>query len=180
MNKHEVAEFLEVSTKSVERYVRAGKLKVVYVEGKAVFNEQEVEQLKLEKETPVHRTLPIIETQGLSVSVAPETSMELAPILQQALLVFAEIQQSKNLHLKLSLTLKEAVQISGFTTASILKAAKSGHLAGAKVGGQWRFRPRDIAQFVDSYISRGNFEAKNGRAATNLPNHLPEPTTERN
>lgn len=42
------------------RYVKAGKLKVKYIEGKRVYEQAEVEALKLDKEVLVHRAFPFL------------------------------------------------------------------------------------------------------------------------
>ncbi len=179
MNKHEVAEFLGVSAKTVERYARAGKLKTVYVQGKAMFDNQEVEALKTELETPVHRAIPVptdSDSSGLSLSVAPETSAMLMPVLQTMVQQFVISESNKHLYQKLTLSLNEAVSMSGFSKKGILEAAKQGYLVGVKQGGSWRFRPGDIIRFVDSYFD-GNFENKNGRKL--LPDWMPEQTAQR-
>lgn len=176
MNKHEAAEFLGVSTKSVERYATAGKLKVVYIEKKAVFDEQEVQQLKEEKEAPVHRALPVPATETrdtLSVSVAGEERV-LSNILQflQILLEQKKFEQQQT---RLTLSLEEAVIYSGFSKRALLGAIKSGALVARKIGGRWRLRRIDLTTFVNEYFT-GNLgvNGREPRESATLPNHVPE------
>lgn len=168
MNKHEAADFLKVSTKTIERYVAAGKLRVKYVEKKAVFDSQELAMLKENLETPVHRTLVVkddsicdSETNKLSLSVAPNEQLVLVQLLQQ----LVKNEQNKCLYQKLTLTLKEAQQVTGLSRKGMLQAAFCGHLKAKKQGGRWKFRYQDLIIYVDAYFE-GNFEDKglNGKS----------------
>lgn len=177
MNKHEVADFLRVTTKTVERYVKSGKLRTVYVGGKAVFDKEEVEAFDMEAKIPVHRAVPVPATDTdkpeLSVSVAPEATAVLMPVLSHLIHQLIKSEQNKHLYQRLTSNLDEAVAMSGFSKKGITDAAKQGNLVGVKQGGSWKFRPGDVIKFVDSYFD-GNFEVKNGRKF--LPDRVPEQT----
>ncbi|BAZ39435.1 hypothetical protein NIES4101_53880 [Calothrix sp. NIES-4101] len=157
MNKTEVAEYLGCSTKSVERYAKAGKLSVKYVQGKGVFNREEVEALKQELEMPVHRSLvvsPSPETR-LSLSVADE-EMEL---FATCAIAFLENQKNQALYRKMVITLVEAVEMSGLTRKTLTDAARNGELKAIREGRRWKFRPLDLVDFVDSLFD-GNRKIK--------------------
>lgn len=69
MNKQEAAEFLGVTTRSLERYVSQNKLKVKYVKGKtrsiAMFEMAELEKLKQEMASmPLSQRLALIDVNG--------------------------------------------------------------------------------------------------------------------
>jgi predicted transcriptional regulator len=88
MKKNEVADYLGCTPRTVNRYVKLEKLKVVYIKGEAVFEESEVEELKRELSTPVHRSIVVNE----EVKVEKEEFL-----LQIATLLLNEIKnQSKN------------------------------------------------------------------------------------
>ncbi|MBW4668407.1 MAG: helix-turn-helix domain-containing protein [Cyanomargarita calcarea GSE-NOS-MK-12-04C] len=164
MNKYEVADYLRVSTKTVERYVKSGKLKTVYVAGKAMFEKEDVMALEEELKMPVHRAIPVednrmetTETSQLSLSVAAGERIILMQLVQELI----EEQKNKRLYQKLTITIEEAAKISGFSKKGLLEAAKAGRFIGVKQGGSWRFRYIDLVAFVDShFVATGNVQGK--------------------
>lgn len=164
MNKTEVANFLRVSTKSIERYVKAGKLKVIYIQGKAVFDQDEVEALKEESEAPVHRALPVqtptdsdMSSLSLSNIVSSEERMMLMHLMQELI----EEQKNKRLYQKMLLTLEESIKISGLSRKGLLEAIKKGHLMAIKDGRRWKLRYIDIINLIENYFNAcGNVEPK--------------------
>lgn len=147
MNINQVAEYLSVSHKSVRRYVKAGKLKVVYVDGKGVYDQAQVEALKADKQTPVHRAIAVSGTEGqtaLSQFVPYEEQVKIMQFLQ----VFERYYNLQYLEAKLTLSLEEAAMISGFSRAGLRSAVKSGTLKAIKQGGRWRVRSRDLEEYV--------------------------------
>ncbi|MBW4478630.1 MAG: helix-turn-helix domain-containing protein [Tolypothrix brevis GSE-NOS-MK-07-07A] len=145
MDINQVAEYLGVSHKTVRRYVKAGKLKVKYVEGKGVYDQAEVEALKLDKQTPVHRVFPSVEEDiQLSQFVPPEIEGRIIHRQQG----FEEYYTLRYLEIKLTLTIEECAMISGFSKAGLRSAVKSGTLKAIKYGGRWRVRSRDLEEYV--------------------------------
>jgi predicted site-specific integrase-resolvase len=61
MNKNEVADYLGCTPRTVNRYVEQGKLKIVYINREAIFEELEVEELKRELSAPIHRSIVVNE-----------------------------------------------------------------------------------------------------------------------
>lgn len=143
MNIAEVAKYLGVSHKSVRRYTKAGKLKVVYVNGKGAYNQREVEALKEEKQTPVHRAIVETGEQAvLSQLVLPD---EIIRFLQ----VFERHHNLCISTAKLTLSLDEAAALSGFSRSGLREAVKSGTLKAIKQGGRWKVRIHDLTNYVN-------------------------------
>jgi excisionase family DNA binding protein len=146
MDINQVAEYLSVSHKTVRRYVKAGKLKVVYFEGKGTYDQSQVEALKLDKQTPVHRALPVVEEAiELSQFVPLETENQIIQFPQE----FKEYYNLQFLAAKLTLSLEEAATMSGFSKAGLRCAVKSGILKAVKQGGRWKVRSRDLEKYVE-------------------------------
>ncbi|MHC5821848.1 MAG: helix-turn-helix domain-containing protein, partial [Nostoc sp.] len=86
MDINQAAEYLSVSHKTIRRYVKAGKLKVVYFDGKGMYDQAEVEALKIDKKTPVHRAIPVPldseEETALSQFVPPKEWNQIIQFLQ--------------------------------------------------------------------------------------------------
>ena len=119
MTKREAATFLEVSVKSVERYVSAGKLNPTYKKGKtnniAVFDEKEVKLLKKE--------LSGNKGSGRKKSVPIES--------------------------KFTFSLEEAAALSGLPETFLLKAIRNGELkASDKRSDGWNIKRWDLEEFV--------------------------------
>lgn len=144
MNKKEAADFLGISTRLVERYVSQGRLHVTYVRGKtgkeASFEENDLERLKRELETPVHRAI-----------VAPPNTSEAGPVgalvpavqerqerLINALETIVTYQANGRHHgpvpieSKPLLKLKEAQALTGISRNALIEAIESGKLKAAE------------------------------------------------
>jgi len=145
MNIDQVAQYLGVSHKSVRRYVKAGKLKVIYIDGKGIYDQAEVEALHIEKQTPVHRAIATTEEQtAFSQLIAYEEQIKIMQFLQ----VFERYHNLQYLAAKLTLTIEEAATMSGFSKAGLKAAVKSGTLRAIKQGGRWRVQSQDLEQYV--------------------------------
>ncbi len=61
MDKKQAAEFLGVTTRTIENYAKAGRISVTYTQGKngkqADYKDSELQRLKEELEMPVHRSV---------------------------------------------------------------------------------------------------------------------------
>ncbi len=154
MDINQVAECLGVSHKSVRRYVKAGKLKVVYIEGKGAYDQSEVETLKVDKQTPVHRAIAVPLDSGtqtaLSQFVPPEEGHQIIQFPQ----VFERYYNLQYLAAKLTLTIEEAAIMSGFSKAGLRGAVKSGTLKAIKQGGRWKVRSRDLEEYVQCLFGK--------------------------
>lgn len=153
MNINEVAQYLAVSHKTVRRYVKAGKLKVSYIDGRGVYDQIEVEALKADKETPVHRAIAVPENALQNENKIDETSeqFELSQYVLAELQLLQILEQRYNLQYiasKLTITIDEAALISGFSKAGLKTAIKSGTLKAIKHGNRWRLRLSDLEDYV--------------------------------
>lgn len=147
MDKSEVMAYLGVSKKTVERYVKEGRLKVVYVANKGIYDRGEVEALKQERETPVHRT--VVDDTGSQLATTPFVSDEVLALLS----AIAISNQRQSLQHKLLLTLKEAAQVSGVSAWQLRQAIAQGKLQAARVGRAWKVRLLDLEKYVNSLFS---------------------------
>ena len=152
MDINQTAEYLGVSHKTVRRYVKAGKLKVIYIDGKGVYDKSEVEELKKDKQTPIHRAIPIPDN-ATSTQVDTKGQITLSQVvplekMAQSLQIFEQYYGLQFLKLKLTLTVEEASKVSGLSKTGLKRDAKSGILKAIKQGGRWRIRPQDLQEYV--------------------------------
>ena len=169
MNKTEAAEYLEVSKRSINRYISDGQLKATYVRSKTgpqiELDDEEVRRLKEELEMPVHRSV-VTNQRDIreSVSSADETSLSkvvtslqsLAQISEIALAMEAIALHYTNTHLrqKMLLTIPEAVMVSGVSKAGLRRSLTTGELPAIKEGGRWKVRPEDLRDFVCKKVDK--------------------------
>jgi excisionase family DNA binding protein len=149
MDISEAAAYLNVSHKTIRRYVKAGKLKVKYVDGKGVYEQAEVKALKLDKEAPVHRAFPVVEESReeteMSQFVPPQPEIQIIQLPSE----FKEYYRLRYLAAKMTISLDEAAIASGFSKAGLRNAVKSGALKAIKQGGRWRVRSKDLREYID-------------------------------
>jgi hypothetical protein len=81
MNKNEVADYLNCTPRTVNRYVEQGKLKIVYINHEAIFEQSEVEELKRELSTPVHRSIVVKEKETEKQVEKEELLLQMATYL---------------------------------------------------------------------------------------------------
>lgn len=157
MNKKEVAERLNVSTRLVEKYAAEGRLgEVKYVRGRtgkqAEFDEQAVEKLKEELESPAY---PVT---ALQAPNRPDAGL-IAPQERErfiaALEAFNVAKTSKpaptitDLTAKHFLTLEEASTLSGLSRDFLSKAIKARKLKAKIIGRGWKIKPADLKTYTD-------------------------------
>jgi excisionase family DNA binding protein len=157
MNKKEVAERLNISTRLVERYALLGRLgEKTYVRGKtgkqADWSEASVERLRIELETPSH---PVT---ALQAANSPPTGLVAAEDRKRFIDALEALRDDrKNTRLSISdiavkplLTLAEAKSLTGLSR-SILRAAIDEKKLKAKIIGRaWRVKRDDL----DSYVKK--------------------------
>ncbi len=149
MNKKEVAEELNISTRLVERYAGVGRLGVVkYVKGKtgrvADFDAESVQRLKEELREPT--TKIATNSRAASGLVAPEDRERFFAMVEA--LTSANRAQTLTLESRLFLTLKEAAQVSGLPRAMIKRAIDGGELKAVKTGSGWRVKSEDLSEYA--------------------------------
>jgi hypothetical protein len=153
MNKKEAAQYLNLSTRAVERAVARGKLRVRYSKEKhgnmAIFDQADVQRYKKEIEVPPyhrpHPSFPEPETPGgpgtsplvfgtaVPVDSSREDGVRAVPLAQ-----------------KLTLTLPESASLSGLSVAFLLKAIKDHRLSAFEDETDLRVKRTDLDAFVNS------------------------------
>lgn len=157
MTKAEVAEFLGVSKRAVERYVQEGKLNIHYKKGRtnrvAIFDETEVRALKAEREVIEQRT-PSVKSSASSASyqkALTEIVERVAVRVARAILEEQgpERRQIVPIEAKLTLNLKEAANLSGLSIEFLTEAINSKKLKAAQGRSQgWNIKRADLDDFV--------------------------------
>ncbi|MBN3949416.1 MAG: helix-turn-helix domain-containing protein [Nostoc sp. NMS7] len=148
LNKKEAQAYLNISERTLERYVKKHKVAVRYENtehGRAPFFPlKELERIK-EERSPTY--------QGAITHESP-----IMPVQQPVYQLFADTEIME-LSFKLTLNLSEAALISGIGRSRLLTAIKSRELNAIKFKG-WRVRPQDLREYVDSLWE--NFEVLGG------------------
>lgn len=154
VSKREAAELVGLSTRGIERAVRRGHLAVQYRDSKhgkkAFFRQQDLEHFRQRQEAagpvgftsgiPGHPFLP-----GPAIgTVIPVVEMEPRPRRQ-------EPQKHTNpvaIADRLTLTLHDAVQLSGLPRTFIAQNIRGGKLKALKIGRVWYVKRTELDAFV--------------------------------
>ncbi|RCJ20164.1 hypothetical protein A6S26_05430 [Nostoc sp. ATCC 43529] len=153
MDKKQAAEFLGVSTRTIENYAKEGKISVAYISGKngkqAQYNEGELKAFKEELEMPVHRSfvasssseITSAEVFGGLTTVPKDRVVELLEAISGA-------QRLALLWNKLVWSLEEAAIATGYSRFHLRQAIALGDLPAKKVGKGWKVRPQDLRDYT--------------------------------
>jgi MerR HTH family regulatory protein len=162
VDKKAAAEFLGVSTRTIESYSKEGRISVAYIQGKngrqADYREEELRALKEDLETPVHRSFVAPKTSeitssevfsfgdanangGLATVVPSERVIELLEAISGA-------QRLALLWNKLVWNLEEAAIATGYSRFHLRQAIALGNLRAQKVGRGWKVRPSDLRDYT--------------------------------
>ena len=145
MTKKEAAEFLNVSTRLVERYASEGRLGVItYVRGKtgkqAEYDNAAVEALKVELETPD------------TSLIAPTTRNDARLFAKQLIEAINQPRQGTNASVrtseKLLLTISECRLLTGLSEATLRDAVKAETLKAQTLGRGLKVKRSDLDQFI--------------------------------
>jgi len=169
MNKREASQYLGKTERAVERYTQAGELSVKYKPGKtrpvADYDETELRELK-------HRLANPSEVRPAVVSETPTKADQTRPTSTQALQraggeqgismltsVLADALRAAQasgdgippvpLRDKMTLSFKEAAQLSGVPESHLREGYARGILRGAKIGRGVRVTPDDVRKYVE-------------------------------
>ncbi len=178
MNKREVAEELECSTRQVEKYVGAGRLAIVeYRKGKSgregVYNPAAVAMLKVELERERAEVIgnpPPVSALATTHKPAPPQALALVEQITagierqhtdaaQIVSVLESLRDLMRSHdglgevaLKLTLSVSEASRLSGFSKDALRDAIRAGELKAKIIAGRrgWTIKRPDL----ESYVSK--------------------------
>lgn len=180
MNKQDAANLLGVTPRTLESYVKAGRVPVSYVRGKtrpvADFEESELQRLKSQLEAPVNASaLVLSEPRGTAIdtlsqfdvvstldAASSEVSKETARAALVALARLAGVEAGDNGALvpgnatsvgtadKLLLTLAEAQALTGLSRGVLRAAIGAKELKARQIGRAWRIKRADLERFVEA------------------------------
>lgn len=164
MNKKDAAEYLGVSTRAIERYVSKGKLNPEYVKGRTGqapdFNESDLERLKKDMESaaqiPGFQTGEKMASNNTALTTRNKPN---AQATQQFLdLITTALQHPKDypnvpIVEKISLTMQEAVELSGCSKRALEEAIRSNQIKHDKNGrhGSLRLSKDDVVKFAKKF-----------------------------
>jgi predicted transcriptional regulator len=146
MNKKQVAEFLGVSTRIVEKYASEGRLgDVTYVRGKtgkqAEYNREAVENLKKILDSP---------DTALTTAKSPDARL-IAASFVEAMVTREELRSaSVRVSEKLLLNLNDCKLLTGLSEQNLRDAIKSEKLKAKIIGRGWKIKKQDLDDFVSN------------------------------
>jgi excisionase family DNA binding protein len=163
LSKKEAAEYLGISSRTLERHVKDGKIGVRYQPGAtndvAMFDEQDLESFKNDRQAP--KIKPTIVQPSSELVDQPQTDPTdriaqtssggfLAPIItpfrdfSERLFSFPFLLQGKIL-----VTLNEAQIITGLSREILMNAIKSGELEAKIMGKAYRIKRKELDRYID-------------------------------
>lgn len=154
LDKEQAASFLGVSVRAIERYAKAGKLIPSYQDKsnggrKAFFDQQQLETLKTEMSQP--KTLePAKDDHSQKKSLVTLSS---SPGVVERIATLLENNSNKTfvpIESKLTLSLAQAVELSGLSRNWLLQAIKLNELKAIKRGKGWNIKRTDLEMYVES------------------------------
>jgi predicted transcriptional regulator len=145
MNKKEVAEYLKVSTRIVEKYASENRLgEVTYIRGKtgkqAEYDRKAVENLK--------RTLESPDTSLATKS--PDARLFVAQLVEA--LTNREQPRSEAIRTseKILLNLNDCRLLTGLSEVTLRDAIKSSRLKAKIIGRGWKVKRQDLDKFINN------------------------------
>ena len=168
LTKKEAAKYLGVSTRTLERYVKSGKLGVRYEDSSngeiALFDSEELNQFAHNKQMP--RIRPVSTDLDLAATTIDTLSQNSSGVVGGLLAPFQELaerlivalsernQDSEKvtpymLQGKLLFTLSEAQIMTGLSREILMQAIKDGQLLSQIMGKAYRIKARDLERFID-------------------------------
>ena len=158
MNKREVADYLNLSTRAVERAVARGKLSVRYKKDKhghiALFKPSEVRRYRATLEVPTPRR-PTVDPPTPLIPTSPDRP---TPITLGSVITLTEERTEAarpkegrpfvSIADKLTLSLAEAAVLSGLSERFLLRAIRNEKLKAFKDEQDWRIKRADLDAFV--------------------------------
>jgi predicted site-specific integrase-resolvase len=145
MNKKEVAEFLKVSTRIVEKYASEGRLgEVTYIRGKtgkqAEYNREAVENLKRILESP-DTTL---------AAKSPDARLFVAQLAEALTNREQPRSQAIRVSEKILLNLNDCRLLTGLSDANLRNAIHNNKLKAKIIGRGWKVKRQDLNEFINS------------------------------
>ncbi len=163
LSKKEAAEYLNCSTRAVERYTASGKLPCVYIAGKygkeTRYNQEDLDQFRNELDIPSYQP-EIIEPSTTRDTILPPDNSSLARVSEEGenlgdyeerfLLALEHLANRAPVGDKILLTLRESQQLTGLSREFLRSAIKEEELKAQKLGRAWRIKRRDLDIYIDN------------------------------
>jgi len=156
MNKKQVAKYLGVSTKAIERYTQAGKLTPKYERKPsggqiAIFDDAQVKALKLVMEKPKEQSIQVERRRNKTGQDSNNLVLmsQLAELTKSLLVTVQAGQEKVALADKLLLTLTEAAALAGLSEATLAGSIKTGDLSGRTLDGKTMIRRVDLESLIN-------------------------------
>jgi predicted transcriptional regulator len=161
MNKKEVAAFLGISTRLVEKYASEGRLgEITYVRGKtgkqAEYNQEAVQKLKTALESPDTSLATTTPDARLFVAQLVEaiTTREQANIEAIRGLLSRNTEEPRSASIRVSekllLNLNDCRLLTGLSDANLRDAIKAGTLKAKIIGRGWKVKRQDLDEFINN------------------------------
>jgi excisionase family DNA binding protein len=146
MNKREVAEFLSVSTRIVEKYASEGKLgEIKYVRGKtgkqAEYDREAVESLKAILESP---------DTALTAPRTPDARLIVASLVEAITNREQPRQEAVRVSEKLLLNLSDCKLLTGLSNEHLRNAIHDGKLKAKIIGRGYKVKKQDLDEFINN------------------------------
>jgi excisionase family DNA binding protein len=155
IDKKATAARLSITKRQVETYASQGRLgEVTYIRGRtgrqAVFDEAEVERLKLELESPDRPMgmMPRSDAGAASGLVAPADRERFIAALEALATQRRGVGFGAYISEKIILTLKDAVALTSLSEDTLYAAIKDGRLSAKKIGKGWKIKRSDLNAFA--------------------------------
>jgi excisionase family DNA binding protein len=158
MDKEAAAEFLGVSTRTLQRYTTQGKITVAYKHGKtgaeADYDESELKRFKDQQENVIYQPAHSAAAgEGQSLALAPiqREGAALAGAAAAAAAILERLQPSKAhvpVESKPLLKIDEASILTGLSRQILRDAIEANKLKAKIVGRAWRIKRDDLDQFL--------------------------------
>jgi excisionase family DNA binding protein len=159
LSKKEAAEYLGISSRTLERHVKDGKIGVRYQPGAtndvAMFDEQDLENFKNDRQAPkikptvVQSTSELVD-QSATNQIAQNSGGFLAPLIapfrdfSERFFSSPALLQGKTL-----VNLNEAQIITGLSREILMTAIKSGELEARIMGKAYRIKRKELDRYID-------------------------------
>jgi excisionase family DNA binding protein len=166
MNKEEAAAYLGISTRTLERYSKDGKLQVKYEGAKtrpiATYDPDDLDKLKAELQTPTIK--PTVSDTDITPTVPDTERGEMSGIVGVLMRLTNPIErlidaldrratQESKPHVpiadKVLLTIPEAQALTGLSREIIKEAIEAGNLPAKIMGKAYRIKRKDIETYID-------------------------------
>lgn len=163
MDKKQAADFLGISTRTLERYTTQGKIGVTYRQGKtaaeAIYDDEELRRFKESLENKTFPARPAVEPEtGVQALVATARATGLTEAVgsfRNDLIVALEALKPNSSHAptvpiadKVMLTLPEAAALTSLSRSYLQQAIHAGALKARIIGRGWRVKRDDLDAYV--------------------------------